>query len=173
MPTSFEMKVNRLYYLVVFGFCLACQNNHQIKLKGPQNLHGQLIGDSVLDFNIKSTQELAEVVNSSQNRFRVVGKVQKVDKSGFWISLISPSGKEIVASFVNTNLLFPKTLVGKTVVLDGTAELKNLPLAQQKSFNTNLSKPISNVEKTKEIIAFEAMGLVILDKKALLQAKNL
>lgn len=175
---TIKMKKYIAFYLMALSLSLGCQNNHRIKLRVPQNLQGLVIGDSVLDNNIKSPQELIQlVVRDNETKFRVCGIVKSVGKTGVWLTLNSNSNKEIMATFADPNLVLPKLMIGKEVVLDGEAELKTLSVAQQKAFaleNQTSPEEILRIKKEKEIVSFEAKGLVVLDdKKKSLQVHHL
>lgn len=159
------------YFLLFVLLIVACQNSQKIKLRAPQPIKGFVIGDSVLDNNIKNPESLiALIAHENSTRSKLRGIVKCVcKKDGAWLKLDNGNEKEIMVSFRDKAFSFPQSITGKEVVLDGEARLENLSVAQQKNFALEDGAgeaEISKITATKEVVLFETTGLVVLEKKS-------
>nr|WP_294900847.1 DUF4920 domain-containing protein [uncultured Pedobacter sp.] len=160
------MKKLLIYFLLPLIMAFGCQNGNKIKLRAPQAIKGVLIGDSVLDNNIKDSESvLAIIVPDNTTKVKLRGVVKKVSKKGNWLQMTANNKKEILVNFGDKAIFFPQSMTGKEVVLDGQAKLETLSVEQQKSFaieNEIAPKQSSSIKGFKEVVLFEAKGVVIL-----------
>jgi hypothetical protein len=167
---NFKMKKSLICFLFPLMIVTGCQNGGKIKLRAPHAIKGLVIGDSVLDNNIKDSGSLIAIIaHNNTTKAKLRGIVKNVFKKGTWLQLNGDTEKEILVNFGSRAISFPQSLIGKEVVLDGEARLETLSVDQQKNFaieNEISEAEISKINAFKEVQLLEAKGLVVLEKKS-------
>ena len=101
---------------------------------------------------------------------KVTGKVSGVcQKKGCWMTLVSdqPGQPEMRVTFKDYAFFMPKDLAGKKVVIDGFAFVDVTPVADLRHYAEDAGKSkaeIAAITQPKRELAFEAKGVLILDK---------
>jgi len=167
---NLKMKKSVICFLLSLLAAIGCQNGGKIKLRAPQAIKGQVIGDSVLDNNIKNAESLIAIIaHNNTTKAKLRGVVKCVCKKGTWLQLNGGVKNEIIVNFGSRGISFPQSIIGKEIVLDGEARLETLSVDQQKQLafeNESSESEISKINAFKEVVLFETKGLVVLEKKS-------
>jgi len=106
--------------------------------------------------------------NLQDNKFSgmITGKVAEVCQSeGCWIRLQKPDGTTLLVKSKDHAFVMPKDIVGKTVLVEGDATVKEVSEAMRKHLAEDAGKSKEEIEKikgdSKEII-FMAKGVKVI-----------
>lgn len=95
----------------------------------------------------------------------VKGKVTEVcDKKGCWLTVKTDNNEKFFVKMKDYAFFVPTALVGKTVVLEGSAETKVISVDEQKHYAEDAKKiqaEIDAIEKPQEEIRFMASGIKV------------
>ncbi|HKH63584.1 MAG TPA: DUF4920 domain-containing protein [Flavitalea sp.] len=106
--------------------------------------------------------------NIKNNKFegKVSGKVVEVcQEKGCWMKVERPNGENLMVKFKDYGFFMPKNIVGKEVVLDGEATMKEVSVKQQRHYAEDAGKSKAEIEKIKEPkkeLQFVAKGVLVL-----------
>jgi hypothetical protein len=106
--------------------------------------------------------------NMKNNKFegKVSGRVVEVcQEKGCWMKIERPTGENLMVKFKDYGFFMPKNIVGKEVVLDGAATMKEVSVKQQKHYAEDAGKSKEEIEKIKEPkkeLQFVAKGVLVL-----------
>ena len=106
--------------------------------------------------------------NIKNNKFegKVSGKVVEVcQEKGCWMKIERPNGENLMVKFKDYGFFMPKNIVGKEVVLDGEATVKEVSVKQQRHYAEDAGKSKAEIEKIKEPkkeLQFVAKGVLVL-----------
>lgn len=153
---------------ILLGLCLsgvvATAQQQDIAAAKPGVQYGKKIDKA----NAISIQELNTSLQEAEAYTgKVEGEVVQVcKKKGCFITL-KREGDEapIMVRFTDYGYFMPQDIVGKTVVIEGTAKVKELSVEQQRHAAEDLGKSqeeIDNITQAKRDIAFVADGVVVL-----------
>jgi|SRR5437868_5078686 len=96
---------------------------------------------------------------------KVKGTVTEVcQEKGCWMKLDQTEGDGIMIRFKDYKFFMPKNIVGKEVVLDGTAKLTTTSVEMQKHYAEDAGKSKEEIEKItepKKEIEFIARGVLV------------
>lgn len=104
----------------------------------------------------------------TNNRFegRVKGKVIEVcQEKGCWMKMERENGENLMVKFKDYGFFMPKDIVGKDVILDGEATMKEVSVKQQRHYAQDAGKSKEEIEKIKEPkkeLQFVARGVLVL-----------
>ena len=118
-------------------------------------------GNTVTPANLQ-----ANLVN---NEFegKITGKVKEVCKSmGCWITLEKADGSTLMVKSKDHGFFMPQNLVGKNVVVAGTASVKEVTEAKRKHLAEDAGKSKDEIKKIKgaqKELQFIATGVEVLD----------
>lgn len=97
---------------------------------------------------------------------KVTGKVIEVClEKGCWMKLEKADGSSLTVKFKDYKFFMPKDIVGKEVVLEGYAMVKEVTAEQQKSLAKESGKSaadIENIKDPKREVQFVASGVLVL-----------
>jgi hypothetical protein len=102
------------------------------------------------------------------NKFegKVTGKVVEVcQEKGCWMKIEKPGGETLMVKFKDYGFFMPKDIVGKEVVLDGSAALKETSVKQLQHYAKDAGKSkeeIQKIKKPKKDVQFVASGVLVL-----------
>jgi len=102
------------------------------------------------------------------NKFegKVTGKVIEVcQEKGCWMKIEKADGEKLMVKFKDYGYFMPKNIVGKEVVLDGEATVKEVSVKQQQHYAKDAGKSeeeIKNITKAKKEVQFVAKGVLVL-----------
>jgi hypothetical protein len=112
-----------------------------------------------LDQKLKKSAKLENVV--------VKGKVIKVcEKKGCWLTIETDNDEKFFVKMKDYAFFVPTALEGKTVVLDGNAEIKVTSIDEQKHYAEDAKKIQSEIDaitKPEQEIRFMASGIKVVD----------
>lgn len=98
---------------------------------------------------------------------KLTGKVTEVCKAmGCWIRLEKADGSSMMVKTKDHAFFLPQNLVGKTVVMEGTASVKEVSEEKRKHFAEDAGKSKEEIKKIKgsaKEVQFIASGIKVLD----------
>jgi len=98
---------------------------------------------------------------------KVTGKVKEVCKSmGCWITLEKADGTSLMVKSKDHGFFMPENLTGKTVVIEGTASIKEVSEEKRKHLAEDAGKSKEEIKKIKgaeKQMQFIASGVKVLD----------
>ena len=98
---------------------------------------------------------------------QVKGKVAEVCKAeGCWIRLEKADGTNMMVRVKNHAFLMPENIVGKTVLIEGTAIVKTETESMRKHYAEDAGKSkeeIAKIKGDKKDVQFSATGVKVLD----------
>lgn len=97
---------------------------------------------------------------------KTTGKVVSVcQEKGCWMKVEKPGGEAMMVKFKDYGFFMPKDIVGKEVVLDGEAAVKETSVKQLKHYAGDAGKSkeeISKIKAPKKELIFTAKGVLVL-----------
>jgi hypothetical protein len=97
---------------------------------------------------------------------KVSGKVVEVcQEKGCWMKVEKTNGETMMVKFKDYKYFMPKDIVGKEVVLDGEASVKEIPVKQLQHYAKDAGKSEEEIKKIKEPkkeLQFVAKGVLVL-----------
>ncbi|MFC1222347.1 DUF4920 domain-containing protein [Pedobacter sp. BG31] len=131
--------------------------------------NGQKFGEEVKPGNVKPAAKMEAAMGDKKTvDMKIEGKVVDVcKKKGCWITLEMPNGDPMRVTFKDYAFFMPMDIVGKKVVLDGLAKKQTISVETLRHYAEDAKKSPEEVAKItdpKKELAFEAKGVVILDK---------
>ena len=108
-----------------------------------------------------------KLVTSEKFIGKVKGTVNKVcEKKGCWMTLAQTDGEGIMIRFKDYKFFMPKDIVGKDVVLQGTAQKTTTTVEMLKHYAEDAGKSKQDIEKIvspKTVIEFIATGVLVIN----------
>ena len=94
------------------------------------------------------------------------GKVVSVcQEKGCWMKIEKPGGEAMMVKFKDYGFFMPKDIIGKEVVLDGEADIKETSVKQLKHYAGDAGKSkeeIAKIKAPKKELIFVAKGVLVL-----------
>jgi len=156
------LKMKKILVAFVFLLFVTIGKSQEIQSAQPGVVYGKVVqkGQPV---------KAAELENNLQdNKFSgtITGKVAEVCQSeGCWIRLHKSDGTTLLVKSKDHSFVMPKDIVGKTVVVEGDAAVKEVSEAMRKHLAEDAGKSKEEIEKikgdTKEVI-FMAKGVKVI-----------
>lgn len=113
-----------------------------------------------------STDNLSTRLEKDKFSGKVTGKVVEVClEKGCWMKLEKSDGSPLMVKFKDYKYFMPKDIVGKEVVLDGEAVVKQVPVSQLKHYAKDAGKSEEEIQQIKEAkreVQFIAKGVLVL-----------
>jgi hypothetical protein len=113
-----------------------------------------------------SVNEVEEKMKDNKFEGRLSGKVVEVcQEKGCWMKLEKANGEKLMVKFKDYALFMPKNIVGRDVVLDGEATIKEVSVKQQRHYAEDAGKSKEEIEKIKlpkKELQFVAKGVLVL-----------
>jgi len=106
--------------------------------------------------------------NLKENKFegKITGKVVEVCRAeGCWLKLEKADGSSMMVKAKNHSFLVPVDLIGKSVVIDGQAEVKEVSEEMRKHYAEDAGKSKKEIDKIKgaeKQIVFQASGVKVI-----------
>jgi hypothetical protein len=98
-----------------------------------------------------SVNEIEKKIGDSKYEGQVKGKVVEVCQAmGCWAKLQREDGSTVMIKVKDHEFAMPKDIVGKTVVAEGKAEIKETSVSMLKHYAEDAGKSKEEVEKIKE-----------------------
>jgi hypothetical protein len=129
---------------------------------------GVLYGETITaDGTPVKANELGAKLNNGVFDGKVTGKVTEVCKAmGCWIKLEKADGTALMVKTKDHAFFLPQDLVGKTVVVEGSASVKEVSEEKRKHFAEDAGKSKEEIRKIKgpeQQVQFVAKGIQVLD----------
>ncbi|MBE9583129.1 DUF4920 domain-containing protein [Mucilaginibacter sp. JRF] len=129
---------------------------------------GVTYGDKINAANaIQLTELNTKLAKDSVYQGKITGKVVEVcKKKGCFMTLTQPSGSPIMVRFTDYAFFMPQNIVGKTVVVGGTAKVKTIPVERLQHFAADAGKSkeeIAKITQPKKDIQIMADGVLVMD----------
>jgi hypothetical protein len=129
---------------------------------------GASFGEKTTAANAITVQQLHNLMFGKpavrQLKVKVQGTVTEVcQKEGCWIKILSSDGQMMV-KMKDHNFAVPVVLNGKTVVIDGVAEIKETSVEELRHFAEDAGKPkaeIDAIKAPKKEVIFQARGILV------------
>ena len=106
--------------------------------------------------------------NLKENKYegKVSGKVIDVcQEKGCWMKLEKANGQTMMVKFKDYAFFMPKDIIGKNVVVDGEASVKETSVKQLRHYAKDAGKPeeeIKKITEPKKELQFVAKGVLVL-----------
>jgi hypothetical protein len=114
-----------------------------------------------------STNDIQAKMSNGAYEGKVTGKVKEVCKAmGCWIRLEKADGSTLMVKTKDHGFFLPQDLVGKTVVMEGSASIKEVSEEKRKHFAEDAGKSKEEIKKIKgseKEVQFIASGIKVLD----------
>jgi hypothetical protein len=114
---------------------------------------------------ISMSELITKMKDSEKVEAKVEGKVVSVCQAkGCWMTIDKGDGTTMRVSFKDYAFFVPKNIAGKTVVMQGTAEVTTTSVAELKHYAEDAKKSDAEIESIKEPardMTFEAEGVLI------------
>ena len=124
--------------------------------------HGKKISEKGA---IPATQLVTKMGSKDKMPAKVEGTVEDVCKmKGCWIKVKTGDGQVMRVSFKDYGFFVPKDIVGKTVVIEGTAETTTTPVSELRHYAEDAGKSKEEIEKITEpekALTFVADGVIV------------
>jgi len=127
---------------------------------------GVTYGAGTTPENAISVNEINSKIENNSYTGKVSGKVVEVcQEKGCWMKIEKADGEKMMVKFKDYGFFMPKNIVGKDVVLDGEAKVKEVSVKQQQHYAKDAGKTQEEVDKIKDPkkeLVFVAKGVVVL-----------
>jgi hypothetical protein len=150
--------------LMLIGFTLS--TNAQIKEKVPAAkdvVYGQVSEEA----SPVIVDELASKLVDNTFTGQIKGKVAEVCKAeGCWIRLQKADGTSMMVRAKDHAFLMPENIVGKTVLVEGSATVKETSEEMRKHYAEDAGKSkkeIAKIKGSEKSVEFAAKGVKVLD----------
>ena len=124
--------------------------------------HGKKISEKGA---IPATQLATTMGKKGKMPAKVEGTVESVCKmKGCWMNVKISDGQVMRVSFKNYGFFVPKDIVGRTVVMEGTAETTTTPVSELRHYAQDAGKSKEEIEKITEpeqALTFVADGVIV------------
>jgi hypothetical protein len=159
---NFIMKSSMLILLVILALQVSAQDKEKV-----QAAKGVVYGTVAEETAAISPDEIQNKLVNDQFQGQIKGKVVEVCMAeGCWIRLQKKDGSSMMVRARDHAFLMPENIVGKTVLVEGTASVKEISETMRKHFAEDAGKPKSEIEKIKgaeKDVQFAAKGVKVLD----------
>jgi hypothetical protein len=165
LPKSIIMKKIILSALLFISLAAAAQETHE--KEKVQAAKGVVYGKVSKDKLPVSVDELKNKLVDNQFEGQVTGKVVEVCKAeGCWIQLQKADGSKMMVRAKDHAFLMPENIVGKTVMIEGAATVKEVSEDMRKHYAEDAGKSkeeIASIKGSEKDIQFNAKGVKVLD----------
>ena len=114
---------------------------------------------------IPAVQLATKMGDKTQMPAKVEGTVESVCKvKGCWMKVKTGDGQTMRVTFKDYGFFVPKDIVGKTVVVEGTAETTTTPVADLRHYAQDAGKSkeeIAKITEPEKELAFVADGVIV------------
>jgi hypothetical protein len=128
---------------------------------------GVVYGTQLTETNAIPVDDLTAKMVNGTFEGKVTGKVKEVCQTmGCWMKLEKADGTTVMVKTKDHSFFMPKNIVGKTVVVEGTASVKEETEAKQKHYAEDAGKTkdeIAKIKGAKKELQFTASGVKVVD----------
>jgi hypothetical protein len=127
-----------------------------------QGNYGETITDNGA---IPATQLATTLGDKTEMPVKITGEVESVCKAaGCWMKVKTADGKTVRVTFKDYGFFVPKDIAGKTVVVEGVANVKTTSVAQLKHYAEDGGKSkeeIAKITQPEKAIGVVATGVIV------------
>jgi hypothetical protein len=127
---------------------------------------GVTYGEATTDDSAIAVTAMEENMANGKFTGKTTGKVVSVcQEKGCWMKLERSGGEPIMVKFKDYGFFMPKDIVGKEVVLNGEATVKETSVKQLKHYAKDAGKTeeeIKKIKQAKKELIFVAKGVLVL-----------
>jgi hypothetical protein len=156
------MKKLLLAAVVFLSMAATAQDKEKI-----QAAKGVVYGEVAESKNTVSPDEISTKLVDNKFEGQVKGRVVEVCKAeGCWIRLQKADGSSMMVRAKDHAFLMPENIVGKTVLVDGSAMVKEVSEEMRKHYAEDAGKSKAEIAKIKgpdKDVQFSARGVKVLD----------
>ena len=135
--------------------------------EGPANAGMNFGKPTTADGAIAADELTSTLGGKTTTEVKVKGKVLEVCKAeGCWIRLQKADGSSMMVRAKDHAFLMPENIVGKTVLVDGSAMVKEVSEEMRKHYAEDAGKSKAEIAKIKgpdKDVQFSARGVKVLD----------
>ena len=110
--------------------------------------------------------EMEKSMKNGKYEGKVTGKVVEVCKEkGCWMKVERENGEKVMVKFKDYGFFMPNNIIGKEVVLDGEATVKEVSVKQLRHYAEDAGKSkeeIARIKEPKKELQFVARGVLVL-----------
>ncbi|QDK80956.1 DUF4920 domain-containing protein [Spirosoma sp. KCTC 42546] len=114
---------------------------------------------------IPAIQLATKMADKTEMPAKVEGTVESVCKvKGCWMKVKTGDGQTMRVTFKDYGFFVPKDIVGKTVVVEGTAETTTTPVADLRHYAEDAGKSkeeIAKITEPEKALTFVADGVIV------------
>lgn len=147
---------------VFFSMAATAQDKEKV-----QAAKGVVYGEVAESKNTVSPDEISTKLVDNKFEGQVKGRVVEVCKAeGCWIRLQKADGSSMMVRAKDHAFLMPENIVGKTVLVDGSAMVKEVSEEMRKHYAEDAGKSKAEIAKIKgpdKDVQFSARGVKVLD----------
>jgi hypothetical protein len=151
------------YLMFIFCFFISMVTFAQ---EPAQAAKGVTYGTGTSGDGAVSVNDVEKNIRNNKFEGKVTGKVVEVcQEKGCWMKIERSNGEKLMVKFKDYGFFMPKNIVGKEVVLDGEATMKEVSVKQQRHYAADAGKSKEEIEKIKEPkkeLQFVAKGVLVL-----------
>lgn len=123
-------------------------------------------GKKINDKSAMAAAQLPDKMGSKESmNAKVTGTVESVCQAkGCWMKVKMDNGETMRVTFKDYGFFVPKDIAGKTVVVEGVAEKKTMPVAELRHYAEDAGKSkeeIAKITDPKNELAFVADGVIV------------
>jgi len=150
--------------LFFLSLAVAAQESSDIKPAAKGVVYGEAVSS---EGTVVQVNDLQSKLTSGAFEGKVTGTVKEVCKAmGCWMKLQKEDGTTLLVKTKDHGYFMPQDLVGKKVVMEGTASVKEVSEAQRKHLAEDAGKTKDEIAKIKgpeKEVQFIAKGVEVLD----------
>jgi len=150
--------------LILFSLAVSAQEASEIKPAAKGVVYGSTISENGEPI---SPNDIQSKMANNVFEGKVTGKVKEVCKAmGCWMKLEKADGSSLMVKSKEHSFFVPENLVGKTVVIEGTATIKEESEEKRKHYAKDAGKSKEEIKKIKgaaKEVQFVASGVKVLD----------
>jgi len=113
-----------------------------------------------------SVNELDKKLKDNKYEGKITGKVVEVcQEKGCWMKIEKADGEKLMVKFKDYGYFMPRNILGKDVVLEGEATIKEVSVKQQQHYAKDAGKSeeeIKKITRSKKEVQFVAKGVLVL-----------
>lgn len=156
--------MKRIIFFILIGFALSANAQNKEKVPAAKDVvYGQISEEKSPVSVDELTNKLVDNVFAGQ----IKGKVAEVCKAeGCWIRLQKADGTTMMVRAKDHAFLMPENIVGKTVLVEGSATVKETSEEMRKHYAEDAGKSkeeIAKIEGSEKSVEFAAKGVKVLD----------
>lgn len=156
--------MKRIMFLAILGFTLSATAQKKEKVPAAKDVvYGQVSEEK----SLVGVDELADKLVDNAFTGQIKGRVAEVCKAeGCWIRLQKADGTTMMVRAKDHAFVMPENIVGKTVLVEGSATVKETSEELRKHYAEDAGKSkeeIAKIKGSEKSVEFAAKGVKVLD----------